>query len=307
MNKRALPKSPAISIPPPSSQKPDSSDKITSVIMLEMKAMFDELKKQQKAEFQNLNTVVRDLKTQNAEIQKSIEFLSTKYDDVVLEMKSLKNDIVKNREYVTQLELKVEHLERNALLNVIEMRNIPKKTSESKSSLMQIVQKAAEKINCTIEKSDIRNVFRQKKKTESQSPIVIEFSANVKKEEFIKLIRDHNKINNTDKLNTTHLDVAGPAKPVYVGEHLTYKTNRLFFLARELAKDHNYSHCWTYNGHVYLRKTDGAPPMRIVNEDDINKLRNDDPVHEIKMDEAPPKTTTKLNIEKNASRIRNVK
>lgn len=253
-------------------KKPDSTTQM-NLFMSEMREMFNELKNQQKADFTILSSALTEVKTQNAEIQKSIEFLSKKYDDIVSEVSTLKGDMDKNTKLIQNLETKLEYMERSALISTVEIRNVPKSLNETKSTLLEYVQKTGKIINCPAEKPDIRNIYRQKKNTESGS-IVVDFTTNTKKEEFMQQARNYNKSNPTAKLNTTHLDIVGPVKPVYIGERLTYQTNKIFYMARELTKERNYHHCWTYNGQVYLRKKDGDRPLRIKNEEDIVHLKN---------------------------------
>lgn len=286
MIKRTPPPSPAISIPSASTsnldetqnithrKKTDSSDQMKS-FMNEMRTMFMEFQDKQKAEFCSLYTAISEIRTQNIEIQQSIEFLSKKYDDVVTEISGIKSDIDKNVKCIQELEMKLEGMERAALSSTVEIRNVPKASPENTSTLIELIQKAGNTLNCSINKSDIRNIYRQKQKNESQGPIVVNFSANHKKEEFIKLARDYNKLNTVEKLNTSHMGISGPTKPVYISERLTYKSNRIFFLARALSKEKKYHHCWTFNGQIYLRKKDGDSPLRLVNEEDIAKLKTE--------------------------------
>lgn len=49
---------------------------------------------------------------------------------------------------------------------------------------------------------------------------------------------------------------------------------RIFYLAREFAKENNYNYCWSSRGFVYLREKENAPFIRIMNESDLDQLKN---------------------------------
>lgn len=252
----------------------EESDQLDG-FMAEIKNLISELKLQQDLKLDSLTKAVSEIKIQNAEIQRSMEFLSASYDEMVKKVVSVQNDCTKNKEHIKHLENKIELLERNARSASIEIRNIPKQPSETKSTLCNLVKKTGIKVDCIVRDSDIRTIFRTKTKNETQSPIIVEFATAVTKEELLKSTRLYNKNNSNDKLNTAHLDIVGTARPVYVSENLTSKAKRLYYLARELSKDRCYAHCWTLNGQVFLRKTDGAPHLRINSEEDLVSLRKE--------------------------------
>lgn len=94
-----------------------------------------------------------------------------------------------------------------------------------------------------------------------------------KKESILGAVKKLNKNKkNNEKLNSTHLNLSGPARPIFVSETLTYKTQKLYFLAREFSRLNNYDYCWTSKGMVYLRKSEDAPLIRINAEADLSKL-----------------------------------
>lgn len=102
---------------------------------------------------------------------------------------------------------------------------------------------------------------------------MVEFTTVLKRDSLLSALKKFNKgRNGSDKLNTGHLHIKGPTNPIFVSESLTFKTKKLFHMARECAKSRGYSYCWTSNGVVYLRKKDNMPQIRIANESDLNNL-----------------------------------
>ncbi|KAL4710608.1 hypothetical protein ACJJTC_003244 [Scirpophaga incertulas] len=66
--------------------------------------------------------------------------------------------------------------------------------------------------------------------------------------------------------------------PIFVSEHLTGKAARLYFLARDLAKNKLYKFCWTSLGRVYVRKNEekDSPYIQITSEHQIQDLLKND-------------------------------
>lgn len=134
------------------------------------------------------------------------------------------------------------------------------------------MQSIAETLDVPVQTSDIRNIQRINTKKPENKPIIVDFTSVLTKE---KLIEHCKKFNRTNKLTTSHLHIKGPSKPIFISENLTYKTRRLYFLARDFAKTNDYKYCWTAGGKVYIRKKEGEPTLRLNGEEDIKVLRNE--------------------------------
>lgn len=259
-------------------------------MIMEMKAMFSQMVSQQA--LQNLkidslhsaldniktqNTLIStqnlEIQTQNEEIKKTVQFLSEKYDDAVLEISQLQSKCTNNNKLIKSLELKVDFLEKNLKSASIEIRNIPTSVPENRDTLSNTVQKLGEVINQPIENKDIKTIFRSLAKKESLGTILVEFSSSTIRDQFLKSTRTFNRDNKSNRLNTTHLQLIGPEKPIFVAEALTTMTKRLHYLAREFIKSSNYEQCWIANGKVYVREKEGMPSRLIKTEEDLIKLR----------------------------------
>lgn len=245
--------------------------------MKEIKSMFVEFERRQDSKFESMRAVFSEIKDQTTEIQKSIDFMSAKYDQVIEKTNIMQTEIDESKDYIKSLHSKIELLERGARAKSIELRNIPKLHEENKQILRKTVLKIGSLIDYDLKESDISNIFRMKQKRDNMLPatIVVDFVSASSKDAMIKMSRDYNKKNQSNKLNTSLLGIDGPPKPVYIAEHLTHGTSRLYYLSRELVKDKGYAHCWTFNGQVYIRKREGAPSIRIESETLLLTLRNE--------------------------------
>ncbi|CAB3245154.1 unnamed protein product [Arctia plantaginis] len=127
-----------------------------------------------------------------------------------------------------ELEEKVEFMERQLYFTKIEIRNVPQNLGESNEDLCAIVEKTAAVIGHNLNLSEIKDVYRVKNKDKS-STINVDFISSLTKNSIAKKARKFNNNNKQNKLNTTHLNVSGPSKPIYLSEKLTPKAQRLYF------------------------------------------------------------------------------
>ncbi|XP_026746537.1 uncharacterized protein LOC113507810 [Trichoplusia ni] len=239
-----------------------------------IKKMFESLSIEQNKRFQDLLGSVNSLRERNAELTKSVEAMSLKYDEFLSRIKSLEEARKEDKKQIISLEQKIENLERKTRSSSIEIRNIPKTNKETKTDLCQLIQVMGKSVSIDIKDSDIRDIYRITAK-DSSNPIITEFTTVIMKEKVLSAVKNFNKCRQKgDKLNTGHLSIQGPNKPVFIAETLTQKSQRIFFLARAFAKEHGFAFCWTSRGAIYVRKSENLPQIRIQDEEDLEKLRN---------------------------------
>ncbi|KAJ8704384.1 hypothetical protein PYW08_005156 [Mythimna loreyi] len=244
--------------------------------MCSLKEMFDTLSNEQNERFQDLLISVNSLREQNAELTKSVETMSHKYDEILSRIKLLEDTKKEDTRYIKSLEQKIDNLERKTRASGIEIRNIPKMKpdkSETKSDLCLIAQQMGKTLNISIQDSDIKDIYRITAK-DSSNPIITEFTSVLMKEKVLAAVKAFNKTKQKgEKLNTTHFIKTDAVKPVFVAETLTQKTQKIFYLARAFQKDYGYDFCWTSRGIVYLRKSTGSAQIKIEFEADLEKLK----------------------------------
>lgn len=136
----------------------------SSPVLCQIKDMFKAFELQQNTKLEKLSESMLTIENQNTEIQKSLDFLSSKYDEVIEKMHKLEQS---NKSYelrIESLQSKIEQLERNARGAMVEIKNIPKQDLENKQVLSSIVKKVGEVIQQQISTLDIQDVYRIKTK-----------------------------------------------------------------------------------------------------------------------------------------------
>lgn len=243
-----------------------------------------DLKSEMRGLFTNLSNSVEqrfnEIKQQNNELQMSLQFISDKYDSVLEKLQTLEEDSMKDRKYIETLEVKIESLERKYKATGIEVRNVPRMTGddkkpETKQEMCTIIKTIAKAVDIDLKDLDVKDIYRVNSNKTTVKPIIVELNSVLMKENIIKAVKIFNKGRPIgDKLNSSHLKISGPPRPVFLSETLTFNTQKLFFMTREFARENQFSYCWTSRGLIYLRKADGQPLFRINSEADIHKIKS---------------------------------
>lgn len=218
---------------------------------------------------------VTEIKKYNEKTEQKIETLTAHYEQISLKATKLSNDNAANCSKIKQLEDKIDDLNRQSCAFKLEIRNIPSTERESAHDLHLVVSNLLKTLKIQTQISDIRSIRRLPGRPDVPRPIVIEATTMKMKQNILQEIRNFNKTNRAAKLSTTHLNIPGfenSPRPVYVGEHLTYKTKSLFYKARAFARDNNYAFCWTSNGQVLLRQEEGSKGIVIRDEEQLQAM-----------------------------------
>lgn len=245
----------------------------------ELKTMFEDWKSTENTILQKLVKEVSEIKQQNreiqsssAEIEKSISFMNTLYEDLKKKVEILEKESKQDKLQIAALEERLEDIQRNSKGACIEIRNVPlPEQVETKSALCKIVQNVGKAIDVNVETNTIKDVYRLNGKT-TKGTVIAEFTTVLIKSEIIKATKTYNKKNPEQMLNSANLGFKDPVVPIFVSDPLTAKGRKLHYLARVFAKKHQYKFCWTSNGRVFLRKTADAPHIEVKSESQLLSL-----------------------------------
>lgn len=238
-----------------------------------LKEMISKFSIQQTVFFNQLQASINGLKEQNNQLSQSVELISSKYDGFLSQITQLEAQRREDKKTMEFLEEKVEYLERKSRSTGIEIRNIPKTNGESKNDLCKLLHSVGKSIDVDIEQNAIKDIYRPSSK-DSSAPIVVELTTVLLKENILDKVKKFNKSKKAGyKLNTSHIGLQCPVKPVYISETLTTKAQKLFYLARTFQKQYHYAFCWTAHGVIYMRKDEKSPHIKVSSEHDIANLR----------------------------------
>lgn len=226
-----------------------------------------------KAQNASIQKTFADIQEANDEIKRSIGFVSKQYDDMMVKIDNMEKTKKDQSEKMLMLEERIEELERLSCLTKIDIRNLPHKENESRNDLIQGVLKIGKTLCADLEQNTIRDIYRLSNKSKQSSVVVVDVTTPQVRTNILKAVKDYNRKHKPNTLNTSCIDSNSDSKPIYLSEHLTFKTRRLFYLTREFAKNENYAFAWATNGKIYLRKKEGDPHKVIRSESQLEILK----------------------------------
>lgn len=265
---------------PRPTDSPEMEDEVEIQNQSQIMAMLTSWKTEQEMILSRIISDVAEVKAEikevhktNCEIEKTLEFVCKNYDDLKLRVDSLEKRREERDNHIEKLEDKIEELERNSRSTSIEIRGIPVKQNETKSDLLSFVDNLHNKLKLEVEHGFIRNIYRTKGKPNGDRPIVMDVTTPIKKYNILKAVKEYNFHHTGDKLNTTAIGLAGKKCPIYLSDFLTPKAKRIYFLARDVAKNNGYRYCWCTNGKIFLRRSEGSSPISITSEAQLEDLK----------------------------------
>uniref|UniRef100_A0A2A4J7R2 AWS domain-containing protein n=1 Tax=Heliothis virescens TaxID=7102 RepID=A0A2A4J7R2_HELVI len=215
-----------------------------------------------------------ELQSSNDDVIKSIQFISSQYEEMRLKIETIEKTKKEQYDRIKILEDKIEELDRATCLSKLEIRNLPQKERETRNDLMKAVLNITETVNSNLEQNQVKDIYRITNKTKQNSVVVVDVSTPMTKSNIIKAVKDYNLKHKPKSLNASCIDDKYEPKPLFVSEHLTFKTKKLYYLTREFAKSEKYAFAWTANGKIYLRKKEGDPHIIIKSENQLESLKN---------------------------------
>lgn len=247
----------------------------------DLRNMIKEMMNSQSSRMEKLEHHMLELKNQSTEIKtihSELEKSMSSISDQILSLERTITSLEKERSSlvakVTSLEDKLEFLDRNQIKTSVEIRNVPKRTNETKNMLYDMISNLSKHLQIVIETSNIRDVARQPSKRDTlSSNITVEFANTLIKSNFLNAVKDYNKKHSMDKTSSLHLGIkATTGTPIYIAEQLTPYTKRLFYATRNYAKINKYSYCWTSNGRVMLKKDSDSQSILVKTELQLQQL-----------------------------------
>lgn len=264
----------------PRSTSDESPSKYDLDLRNELKEMISEFMSAQNARLLTLEAHIMDLKKQTTKIESSNSDLKSALNNLSDQMFSLESKITgleKERAEISvqllNLDQKVDSLERSLIKTCVEIRNVPLRPRESKLDLYTTVSQLTKLLGINIT-SEIRDISRYRiDKKKNSSALSIEFANTLAKSKFLDSVKNYNKDNPTEKLNSGSLGFQLKDKmPIFIDEQLTPQARKLFYLARNYAKTQKYEYCWISNGRILMKKTKESSYLVIRNEGQLEKL-----------------------------------
>lgn len=220
-----------------------------------------------------LKAAVDDLRSSVNEVQKSVSFLSEKYDDFVVrmsandrELRETVTEVISMKEKLenqaTEIELlksEVNRQEQYSRLQNLEIHGIPVQPNENLTSCAAELAHQLKIKN--FDTSSILAIHRLPARNDKVPTVIIRFASVAQKNEWMS---------HRGELRALNQSGSGPR--LFFNENLTASNRELFWLTRRKGKEKNYRFVWTKDGTVFAKKDANSPLIRVLRVDDLSKL-----------------------------------
>ncbi|XP_050362914.1 uncharacterized protein LOC126781849 [Nymphalis io] len=233
-----------------------------------------------RGEVRDLNSKFSIMRKELDQVTNTVQFLSDNFDEQQLindryktDISQLKTESTSLRAQLSKVASLMEQLEQRARDCNIEIQCVPEHKSEN---LLTIVKQLTKVVSCVIDDSDIKE-FHRVAKVDSDSKrsrnIIVKLTSPRVRDTILAAVKIFNKKNENNKLNSTHLGIAGDKQSIYVSEHLSPTNKKLHAATRLVAKEKKYEFVWIRNSRIYIRKNMHSPAILIRNNDFLNSLK----------------------------------
>lgn len=219
------------------------------------------------------------IKAQLDILQDSVKFMSDQYEDfkdsvhaIINENKALKAECTQLRETVNNLADRLNMMEQYMRDSNLEIQGVPEFKTEN---VVSVIKQVAKVVSVKLLDEDILSCTRvaaMNKKGQRPRAIVVKLKSSRCRDEMYSAVRRFNKDHPNEKLNSSHLGIAGEKTNIYVCEHLSPANKALHAAARIKSRELGYKFIWVRNGHIFVRKDENSRFIHIKNLQTVSSL-----------------------------------
>jgi hypothetical protein len=180
-------------------------------------------------------------------------------------IRSLQTENERLRGRVDMFEARMDDLEQRSRANVVELYGIPEVPGED---VTDVAVKVCGAVGMEIGRDAIDACHRSRKtNNRPTSGIVVKFVRRRDADEVLQKRRMKRD------LNTSHINLPGEGKPIYINQSLTADRRKLFAKARQLKNVKGLKYVWTdRSGRIKIRRDDGGKVIVIKSQGDLDTI-----------------------------------
>lgn len=218
--------------------------------------------------------IISKIDKQTLDNQKSIEFMSTQYDELIkkLEITILQNKKIENEfimikkeqqeknTIIKQLEIKIADMEYKTRSNYMEIAGIPQKNGEQQ---IEVVKRVAEAAGVELKYAEIIDVKRIPDRRINAPPkILVQFTDKIVRDKIIQ-----------NKKNIDYAKIKDiSTETIYIAEEISFYHKELLWRTKQTAKEKNYAYVWFKDGKIMVRRMPNEKLIYIRHVDDLKKI-----------------------------------
>lgn len=241
---------------------------------------FEDFKIQIQSLKEEMRSELRDMRGEFSTITSSVDFFSdrmdsfeaklTSYDAKLAQVDSLGQRVSVLEATVHSMQRENNEKEQQMRLYNVEITGVPESKDEKVTAIVTTI---AKHLGVSILSADIDYASRITPRTRNANrprAIVAKFCRRQLKDVLISAARKKAGGIKAGDVGLASSSTAMAA--IYINEHLTVTNKDLLYKARNLVRERGFQYLWVRNGHILVRRKDGAPPLRINCADDLKKI-----------------------------------
>ena len=247
-------------------------EKLRIVLEEKLKAIFeDTLNSILDNKFKEIHLSMSKLTESIEEVKKSASFISSQYDSLLQENKSLKVEVRKTTNELNHLKEEFNNLEQYSRRDCLEIRGVPVQRDEDTNALVVDIGR---RMGVEVKEDDISTshrlpIMNRGREASSRTPsIIVKFVCRDVRDKFFKAKKQLFGVSSRD-LGFSRV----AEQKIFIAESLTQRNKKLFADCLKAKYDLNFKYIWTSSGKILLRKNDNSPARLISCDRDLVKLR----------------------------------
>lgn len=248
-------------------------DIIKDELAAALKSSFKELFTEQ---LKNIHGEIAEFKSSFGFFNEHFEEFKKRFDEKDAIINELRNENANLQQSVNDLTTRLCCVEHNMRENNVEIGGLPEDKSED---LVKTLQEIAKVTSCDIGDSDILQITRVAKlNKESNRPraVIAKLRSPRHRDNLLAAVGVFNKKHPSNKLNSHHLGISGNPVPIFVSEHLSPTGKQLHAATRKMAKEMSYNFVWIRNGRILVRRDIYSKSIYIRNLDSLKLMKKTD-------------------------------
>ncbi|XP_044172420.1 uncharacterized protein LOC122956798 [Acropora millepora] len=246
-------------------------EKLRIVLEEKLKAIFeDTLNSILDNKFKEIHLSMSKLTESIEEVKKSASFISSQYDSLLQENKSLKVEVRKTTNELNHLKEEFNNLEQYSRRDCLEIRGVPVQRDEDTNALVVDIGRrmGVEMKKDYISTSHRLPIMNRGCEASSRPPsIIVKFVCRDVTDKFFKAKKQLFRVSSRD-LGFSRV----AEQKIFIAESLAQRNKKLFADCLKAKYDLNFKYIWTSSGKILLRKNDNSPARLISCDRDLVKL-----------------------------------
>ena len=242
------------------------------------------IRKEIKSQLGEIKSEIKDLRAKCSQIEKSQEYLSSKYDQVVQSIQTIKKQVDASHTKINQQDdvltnvqrsmddiyAELDEMQQYSRRDCLELNGIPQLDGENTD---QLVIETASMIGVNLAEEDISISHRLPDTRNTKGRIIAKFVRREKRDEVYKNRRKLIKKSSNDIPSVKSANK--PASKIHINESLTSYRRKLLGRINTFKKENLFKFIWTQNGKIYLKKHEDSRSYVFKTEEEFDEFMCD--------------------------------